>query len=158
MAPRIPKKLGGRKSNSREVKRDSFGDGDGAVISSSPSTSRTKFSIKKTSSSSDLLSSSAENNHALPGESPSGGNHVKTLRRKTHVPSPPQPFETSEGAMRLNRILDSSTSGTSLPVGGRTSGSSPMISQRASSDSISKSKGGRKSMSLMDPSQPTSPG
>jgi len=158
MAPRIPKKLGGRKSNSREAKRDSFGDGDGAAISSSPSTSRTKFSIKKQSSSSDL---STENNHALAGESPGGGNPAKTFRRTSFLPAPlpPQPFETSEGAMRLNRILDSSSSGASLPVGGRTSGSSPMTmnSQRVSSDSMSKPKGGRKSMSLME-APPTSPG
>eukprot|EP00571_Detonula_confervacea_P010466 CAMPEP_0172305044 /NCGR_PEP_ID=MMETSP1058-20130122/6363_1 /TAXON_ID=83371 /ORGANISM="Detonula confervacea, Strain CCMP 353" /LENGTH=1564 /DNA_ID=CAMNT_0013016491 /DNA_START=221 /DNA_END=4915 /DNA_ORIENTATION=+ len=70
-------------------------------------------------------------NHSSARGGAGGGGGAKPMGRSEIQ----QPFETSEGAMRLNRILDSSSSGgmvmsRSVPVGGMSHGASPLPGHR----------------------------
>ncbi|KAL7541780.1 hypothetical protein ACHAXR_011217 [Thalassiosira sp. AJA248-18] len=160
MAPRMPKKLA-----KKSLTRDSSGGGDNndniPSLTKSPSMASRKFSMIKPMSSSDgnKKSQLSPDIHKA-GNSPSGHNAArgggggKTMSRST---GSQQPFETSEGAMRLNRILDNSSAGMmskSAPVGGSHGlHSPPLPSQEKRNSSSDTMKGGRKGMS---PSQSSS--
>jgi len=149
MALRMPKKLAKKSLN-----RDSSG-GENDPLSSPPSTPSMarKFAIKRNPSDAAKKSSSSEhnaggsslladfnssrdmNNNATRGGGEGGGGGVKPTNR-SGMNQQQQPFETSEGAMRLNRILDSSSGmSNSAPVGS----SSPMRSHMDKRSSLSTS-------------------
>lgn len=177
MALRMPKKLA-KKSLTRD---NSSGDAEGnppsAPKSNTPSPSMTrKFSIKKPtslSSESARKQSSATENHNASGGldyNSSSGSGVRGgaggVNRSIGSQQKQQPFEVSEGAMRLNRILDSSSGGAgvgmlsqSAPVGGSpntTELGSTVKRQSATASGLAAVAGIRKGMS---PSQTmSSPG
>ena len=151
MAPRIPVKLGKSKNA-----RSSSGGDDGNPVSKSPSLAVRKF--RKPGTKEERRASSEQVKGLESTNAPSGNAMSKTMGASA------QPFEVSDGARRLNRILDSTDGGLlskTAPVGGGPRSPMPGVAERRNSTEIIKSatSGIRKNLSSApSPSSPGEPG